>query len=214
MEGATLAIDLSTRGDGLALVADQSGTLLASCERLAGLAGLVGAMRSLLAAPGPPVSRVVAARGPGSYMGVRSALATAVGMAQARGLPLGLVGSLVVQANRVPVEAESLLVVVAAGRGGTYVQRFRAISEGGLPAWMPDTQAMVTRGAVSDPGLFSPSEMVFDQTGERTDGTGPGAGAVRSSAEALALLCSRGGFEVSGYDLVSADYGVRVGEQT
>ena len=213
-ERAILAIDLSARGEGMALVADQAGKVIALQERITGVAGLVGAMSSLLTVPGPPLAQVVVARGPGSYMGVRSALAAAVGVAQARGLCLGLVGSLEVQANRVPLEADSLLVVVPAGRGGLYMQRFLPLANVGPGAWVPDSPAMLTRDAAGSAELLPPCALVFDQSGGHEDLRGLPPGAVRSGAGALALLASWGRFDLSGYDLVSADYGVKVGENT
>ncbi len=207
-----LGLDLSVRGEGMALLVRGADVV----ELRAGLhqvASVAAAVRDLADAAGSQLAGVVVARGPGSYIGVRSALAAAIGLAQARRLPLGLVGSLAVVAHRVDPGPGRLVVAVGAGRGGLFVQRFTAAGGGAGVRWreVGPAEAMSLAsppdGALDGDLLLDPGSVVERPLGERV-------AAVRSGEEALALLIARGGYAVSGYDLVSADYGVRVGDPT
>jgi len=62
--------------------------------------------------------------GPGSFTGVRSAVAAARGLALAAGLPVLAVGSLETLAAAVPAGPEPLLAALDARRGKVYVQTF------------------------------------------------------------------------------------------
>ena len=65
---------------------------------------------------------VVVVVGPGTYTGVRAGMAAALGIAEARGLPLHGVGSLEVIANMpLPRAAGDAWVAADAGRGALYV---------------------------------------------------------------------------------------------
>jgi tRNA threonylcarbamoyl adenosine modification protein YeaZ len=65
---------------------------------------------------------VVAARGPGSFTGVRVALATAQGLATALGIPSHGFSSLLMQAAR--TDLAECVAIQPARRGSFYVQRF------------------------------------------------------------------------------------------
>jgi tRNA threonylcarbamoyl adenosine modification protein YeaZ len=75
------------------------------------------------------IEGVVASRGPGSFTGVRVALATAQGLAMALGLPAHGFSSLLAQAAR--TELPECLAAQPARRGYAYVQRFAR--RGGRP---------------------------------------------------------------------------------
>lgn len=78
-------------------------------------------LRSAGIAPGQ-VSAVVATRGPGSFTGVRVALATAQGIAMGAGVPAHGFCSLLVQAAR--ADTPQVLAVQPARRGEVYAQSF------------------------------------------------------------------------------------------
>lgn len=210
----TLALDTSRRGAGTALLASPDGSLVESLELTGGILGLAGAVRKLAETAGPRLAAVLAARGPGSYMGVRSGLASAVGVAQAKALPLALVGSLELAAARVDRRQGQLLVMVDAGRGGVYGQLFEPATEPVGLDWR----------VVSETVLLSPQDPTPAGWGQaiwvlRDPGVGDGrspqatpAAALRSGPEALAWVARDGVCPARGYDQVSADYGVRVGE--
>lgn len=82
-------------------------------------ASLPPALGRMLAAVDTAVVVVI---GPGTYTGVRAGMAAALGVAQARGLPLHGVGSLEVVACADPGAAAGW-VVADAGRGALYVAR-------------------------------------------------------------------------------------------
>lgn len=74
---------------------------------------------------------VVVVTGPGTYTGVRAGMAAALGIAQARDLPLYGIGALeVVACNPIPDGDADAWVVADAGRGALYVARR---SEAGNP---------------------------------------------------------------------------------
>lgn len=68
---------------------------------------------------------VVVVTGPGTYTGVRAGMAAALGIADARNLPLYGVGALEVVASGDPEAAARDWVVSDAGRGALYVARVR-----------------------------------------------------------------------------------------
>jgi len=120
---SVLAIDTATRSRTVVVVASAEG------EQIRGVVirdqpvgtSLPGATAGLL----PLVDRaVVVVTGPGTYTGVRAGMAGALGIAQARGLPLYGIGSLEVAACWPASEPDGEPWVVAdAGRGSLYVAR-------------------------------------------------------------------------------------------
>ena len=88
------------------------------------------------------VEGVVAARGPGSFTGVRVALATAQGLATGLGIPAHGFSSLLAQAAR--TEARACLAVQPARRGTAYAQPFvrhdSLLEPGGDPKVVPLTE--------------------------------------------------------------------------
>jgi len=108
----------------------RSDLIMAAVELLARAAGIEPA----------GIEAVAATRGPGSFTGIRVALATARGLASALSIPACGVGSLLVQAVRA---AESpCLAVQPARRGHFYVQEFRRDRRGTLPAPAGETRPM------------------------------------------------------------------------
>jgi tRNA threonylcarbamoyl adenosine modification protein YeaZ len=132
---SVLALDTATRSRTVVVVATPDG------EQLQGVAirgqpvgaALPAAVKALL----PMVDlAVVVVTGPGSYTGVRAGMAGALGIAQARGLPLHGIGSLEVAACWPHAAAGGDAWVVAdAGRGALYVaRRSTALTPRRLPA--------------------------------------------------------------------------------
>jgi tRNA threonylcarbamoyladenosine biosynthesis protein TsaB len=121
---SVLAIDTATRSRTVVVVATPEGELIrgvVTADQPVG-GSLPGAIAGLMRL----VDRaVVVVTGPGSYTGVRAGMAGALGIAQARDLPLYGIGSLEVAAcGQVPAEPDSDPWVVAdAGRGALYVAR-------------------------------------------------------------------------------------------
>jgi tRNA threonylcarbamoyladenosine biosynthesis protein TsaB len=78
------------------------------------------------------VEGIVATRGPGSFTGVRVALATAQGLAIALGVPAHGYSSLLAQAAR--TDEPECLAVQPARRGSVYAQHFSRRSDRPVPA--------------------------------------------------------------------------------
>ena len=117
-----LAIDTSSRSRVVCVLATADGELLDS-EVIRGLpvaASLPPALARLLAMVDRAVVVVI---GPGTYTGVRAGMAAALGVADARRLPLHGVGSLEVVARGDPDAAAGDWVIADAGRGALYVAR-------------------------------------------------------------------------------------------
>ncbi len=209
MADLALLIDTSVRGHGLVAVG-AGDEVVAEWPVPGGVDTLQAALAEALRLGGDGIGRVVVARGPGSYIGVRSGLAAALGVAQGRGMPLHLVGSLAVVAARVDPGAAVLLALRDAGRGGVLAQAFRG-SGGSWEASSPSE--LLGRGApwprswrdfshLADPDAVAPFELAGDR-----------ATLSRSDAAALALLAV--GAQGAGvpYDLLSAEYAIRVGAE-
>lgn len=94
------------------------------------------------------IGRVVATRGPGSFTGIRVALATAQGLGLALGIPASGVPSLLAQALR--VEGTECLAVQPARRGQVYAQPFIRRDEGWVACAEP---SVVTVESLAEAGL-------------------------------------------------------------
>lgn len=87
---------------------------------------LLQAVDQLLQAAGAPresLKLVAVTRGPGSFTGIRNALACALGLAQGLNIPAHGFSSLLVQAAR--AREDQVLAVQPARKGWVYAQRFR-----------------------------------------------------------------------------------------
>lgn len=77
---------------------------------------------------------VAAARGPGSFTGLRVGLGVAQGLALALGIPMYGIGSLEVLANGLPPLGRPVRAVLEAGRGRVATARFEASQDGYIRA--------------------------------------------------------------------------------
>jgi tRNA threonylcarbamoyladenosine biosynthesis protein TsaB len=117
---SVLAIDTSSRSRVVCVLASPDGELI-EAEVIRGApvsASLPGALGRML---GRADTAVVVVTGPGTYTGVRAGMAAALGVAQARGLPLHGVGSLEVVVCGQPEIAHADWAASDAGRGALYV---------------------------------------------------------------------------------------------
>ena len=114
---SVLAIDTSSRSRVVCVVASATGEPL-DAEVIRGFAGCrVAPPRALAGCWSRVDTAVVVVTGPGTYTGVRAGMAAALGIAQARELPLHGVGSLEVLACGDPDAMGGDWVVADAGRG-------------------------------------------------------------------------------------------------
>ncbi len=119
---SVLAIDTSSRSRVVCVLATADGALI-ELEVTRGRP-VSAALPQTLARMVATVDRaVVVVTGPGTYTGVRAGMAAALGVAQARGLPLHGVGSLEVVACGDPDAGAGDWVTADAGRGALYVAR-------------------------------------------------------------------------------------------
>jgi tRNA threonylcarbamoyladenosine biosynthesis protein TsaB len=121
-----LAIDTASRSRVVVVRADRDGTIV-SAEVIRGEpvgTSLPVLLQRMLT---DPVGAVVVVTGPGTYTGVRAGMAGALGVAQARGIPLHGIGSLeVIACAELPDAYSSSWVAMEAGRGALYVASTRA----------------------------------------------------------------------------------------
>jgi tRNA threonylcarbamoyl adenosine modification protein YeaZ len=206
---AELVLDTSVRGAGLVLLSER-GAVMGVREVAGGVGSLHEALRALLPAAAAPVSSVLVARGPGSYIGVRSGLAAALGLAQGSDIPIHLIGSLRVVAETVDPDEARALVLRSAGRGGALCQLFAASERG----WTAEGPSHLLSRDQSIPPSWLDGRGIIDP-----DGVMP-AGAdrrrllpVRGLDLALARLAAAAQGPGVPYDQVSADYAVRVGAE-
>ncbi|MEP0773873.1 MAG: tRNA (adenosine(37)-N6)-threonylcarbamoyltransferase complex dimerization subunit type 1 TsaB [Acidobacteriota bacterium] len=132
----------------LAGPAPRSDVIIAAVDLLLRSAGL---------APGQ-LDAVVATRGPGSFTGVRVALATAQGIARGAGIPAHGFSSLLAQATR--TSAGQVLAVQPARRGEVYAQLFTR--RGGFPEAAGEILVMaVSALADSEVPVIAPSGLTL-----------------------------------------------------
>jgi tRNA threonylcarbamoyl adenosine modification protein YeaZ len=145
---------------------------------------IVAAIDLLLRSAGIPVEAleaVVATRGPGSFTGIRVALATAQGLAAARGIPGHGVSSLLVQSVR--TAQRPCIAVQPARRGFVYAQRFEKDTGGAVPMH-PAAVVAIESLAAADAAVVAPAGLALPA------GT-PLAAATLTAAEALLELAAR-----------------------
>jgi tRNA threonylcarbamoyladenosine biosynthesis protein TsaB len=118
-----VAIDTASRSRVVVVRASRDGTVV-HAEVVRGEAvatSLPGLLQGMLTGP---IAALVVVVGPGTYTGVRAGMAAALGVAQARGLPLHGIGSLeVVAATPLPGSYADSWVAADAGRGALYIAR-------------------------------------------------------------------------------------------
>ncbi len=128
------------------------------------------------------IDQVVVSRGPGSFTGIRSGLATAEGLAAATGVALLAYGSLLAQAARCTAGGD-VWAAQPGRRGEVYAQRFRLPEEGPPVAAGPVEVLAVT--ALSSRGPWVAPELLDLGGAERRP-------TVRTGAEALLALAGWG----------------------
>ena len=147
-----LALDSSASGGSVALVENDQTVREIFVETPRGRGGELFTALADILAEGPSLDRVVAGIGPGSYNGIRSALAGAWGISQARAIPLVGVCSLLAL-------AEGEYCAVGDARRGQYY--FARVKDGSLieePVLMsPEAAAERAR----DRRVFVPAAIEF-----------------------------------------------------
>jgi len=209
-----LAIDGSQRDDPLVILVSTGGEVTWSAPSQVAAPVLVGTVRAALLGYRDRVGSVVAVRGPGSYMGVRSGLAAGLGAAQSLGCPLVLVGSLEVVAAQVDPSGEGVLALADAGRGGTFGQEMvRELGSRTTGRWQAGGCARLLGRESPWPDAWAELGLVVGAPGagrqlpEGTNSISP----MRDRQMALAWVVSAGLVPISGYDQVTADYAEPVG---
>lgn len=124
---------------------------------------------------------VVVTRGPGSFTGIRSGLATAQGLASSLGVPVTAYGSLLVQAARVTEQDGTVWAAQPGRRGELYVQEF-LLQEGEVPRSLGPIRVVSTGEAGTDVPLVA-AEAVDTGTATR-------APVARTAAEAALRLAA------------------------
>lgn len=128
---SVLAIDTASRSRVVVVVASAKGEV-SNAEVVRGQPVGTSLPRMLARLLGTVDGAVVVVTGPGTYTGVRAGMASALGVAQARHLPLHGIGSLEVAAcahvDGADATGRTAWVVADAGRGALYVARRAAAS--------------------------------------------------------------------------------------
>lgn len=178
-----LGIDCATSYLALALVDPARGVLAASSEDVGRdhAALIVSALEALFAgadARPADVGRLGVGVGPGSYTGVRVALATAKGLARAWGVPLSGTSSLAALAGDEVAPGEEVVAVLDARRGNVYAQHLRRL---------PTAPGVKRLAAASEPLKLRREELAARFPGVRlVEGARPDAAAVAWAALAPA----------------------------
>ena len=132
---------------------------------------------------GDGIGIVVASRGPGSFTGIRVALATALGIAHAQGIPAHGFSSLLVQALRTPLRP--CLAVQPARRDHVYAQLFEGRGDGDGEAGEPAVVALRELAAAGVP-VIAPAGLHLPEGTPLAPATAPAAEALLALAATLA----------------------------
>ncbi|MGH7640534.1 MAG: hypothetical protein ACREN7_08005 [Candidatus Dormibacteria bacterium] len=213
--GLALAIDGSRRGAPLVVVASRVGRLLWRSPEVAADPALERSVGMALARYRERIELVLAVRGPGSYIGVRSGLAAALGVAQGRGCPLALIGALELVAHTAEPDGGITLALADAGRGGTYGQLLAPAPEregSGTLRWRTRGPAQLLGRELPWPKAWQEAACIVGTAGSgrelpRMSALTP----CRSRAGAVAELIRLGPTPISAYDQVAADYAEPLG---
>jgi len=141
--GAVLGIDTAAPVVGAALWLPSG---LGPCWRQRVVRGadavLLPAITSLLATLSVPLVRVAVAVGPGAFTGLRVGVATALGIAEARGIPVAPVGSLAARAALLD-DHPRVLAVLDARKGRVYAGLF-VVKDGIAQPQGPEADALLS----------------------------------------------------------------------
>jgi tRNA threonylcarbamoyl adenosine modification protein YeaZ len=182
-----LAVD--TSGNRQAVVLMEPGAIIAGDEwsRQPGDAPVLSRVQTLIARAGwspAQLSAIAAARGPGSFTGIRLGLALAMGIASGLNVALFLLESLRVLAAHAPSDVADAGALRDAGRGEVFAWRPGVvparIATSGLPVWIQADDRLVVdpAGALA---LWSPGQAAWEVPAARR----------RSLIEALAAESNR-----------------------
>lgn len=206
MPELSLVLDTSVRGAAVVALTRRS-EVLESRKTDGSAPTLQPALAALVRRAGDQLLSVACARGPGSYMGVRSGLAAAVAVAQGRRVRLDLLGSLEIVAARLDPAGSPVLALRDAGRGGRYGQLFSPGPEGERP-WIPMGPSRLLDRDGPWPAEWSAAAAIADPDRVAPPGTEV-AEPVRSQDEAMALAAWAARRSPVPYDLVTADHALR-----
>lgn len=174
-----LGIDCATSYLAIAVVSPTAGVLASAAEDVgrAHAAQLLDALTNLLAGAGVAkhdIGMIGVGVGPGSYTGVRVAVASATGLSSALGVPLAGVSSLVALAGYHADMGEEIVAVSDARRGNCYAQRLRRSP---TPEWLAHYQEL------DEPRKLAREALAVTYPGLRQiEGVAPDAAAVAWAA--------------------------------
>ena len=158
-----LRLGIDTSGVGQALVLLDGRQLVGAIdwERSRDDPPVLGRLQGLLRQAGArpeDLEAVAAARGPGSFTGLRVGLSLAAGLAYARHVPIYLLDSMPLLARR-GLPGRALFALRDAGHGEVYAWRegdgISRLPVAGLAAWLPATGCVIVEPALKL-GVWSP----------------------------------------------------------
>ncbi|MBI2766679.1 MAG: tRNA (adenosine(37)-N6)-threonylcarbamoyltransferase complex dimerization subunit type 1 TsaB [Chloroflexi bacterium] len=158
---AVLAIDTASSAFALAIAIDGVCASSVSADAAQDHSRLLlPAIDRLLHAHRDELAGIVAVRGPGSYAGLRVGLATAEGLALARGIPLRGIGTL--EAVAAAVDCGDLTVIHPAGRGEFAAQDVRNGALQGMP-WIARPEELAGPIAGEGAGALGSCEVTAEE---------------------------------------------------
>ncbi len=121
------------------------------------------------ACPVGEVGEIVAVRGPGSFTGLRVALATACGLGRALGIPVRAVDSLTAMVFQAPAAVDRVVALVDALRGEWFHREFRRSGRTWLAVGPAERHAAAELDLPSGvPWLAAPSPALLGLAGQRS----------------------------------------------
>ncbi|MDH4183691.1 MAG: tRNA (adenosine(37)-N6)-threonylcarbamoyltransferase complex dimerization subunit type 1 TsaB, partial [Nitrospinota bacterium] len=142
------------------------------------------------------IGLICVTQGPGSFTGVRAAMATAQGLAQATGAPLAGLHTLRCLAMSAPAGAGRVVAVSSARKGAVYAALYQLTQSGPVEVSGPEEMPSASLGLINERPLHLIGEGFEKESGAILERAGEGAMVLQPAISVAAAAAMIGGQEL------------------